>query len=749
MKFFFLPILFLLNNFLIAQQFHALDIPVFENGKQLANPWVGGMNAPQWSAVDLNHDGRQDLYAFDRRGNVHIGFINLNNEAGKTEYKHARYWLNNFPDGQNYVMMRDYNRDGAADMFVSAFDEGLSGFKVFKGSYNANNQLEFDRIEFPEYTYDIIPYSFEGNIVGSLEVYNNPDYPAIDDIDGDGDLDILTMNSGGTKVLYYKNIALESGFNDEVLLYELADDCWGRFGLTLFSPKLTLSTDANMCAFFRSPDDEENRLHGGTTMCTLDIDNDGDKEILYGDFLYPTIIFATNGGNANQAWMTEQDTMFPSYDMPVDMPVFPASFHLDVNNDFARDLLICPNMPEGSPDINTVWLYENEGTDQAPDFHFKQRDFIANGMLDFGTGANPVFEDVNADGLLDIVVGNRFEWDSIEDKSYLVLILNTGTPTEPSFEIVDRDWLGMSAYNPEVRSLAPAFGDMDGDGDRDLLLGDRQGFVHFLENTAGAGQPGQFADPVFFWKDINVGAYSTPLVFDINKDGLLDLLIGERAGNINYLPNIGSLNNPMFHPNESEAPNNQSFGNITTIFGTANGYSQPIVVGFDNASFLITGSESGWFMRYEINQDSLNSGTFTMLENKFGGLNEGVISRSFFANINGSNYLDAVVGNDRGGLSVFQSPITIDGLVRNKEIINTFNVQVNIFPNPANDLIYIEVKNREGVNEFDFSIINSIGQYVVGGQYEDGINISQIPNGVYFVRIEIQKATIVKRFVKQ
>ena len=751
MKYFILPILFFLSSSITAQVFYPLEIPVFENGQPMANPWVGGMNAPQWSAVDLNRDGIQDLYAFDRHGHVHLGFINQNSEAGKTEYKQARYWLDHFPTGQNYMMLRDYNHDGAVDMFVSAFDEGLSGFKVYKGSYNSFNQLVFERILFPEYTYDIIPFYFNGSVAGPIEVYNNPDYPAIDDLDGDGDLDILTMNSGGTKVLYFKNVALESGFNDEVLRFELADDCWGKFGLTFFSQKLTLSNVSDECAFFNDPYDEEKRIHGGTTFCTFDNDGDGDKEVLYGDFLYPSVIFATNGGNNNQAWMTQQDTMFPSNNTSVDIPDFPSSFHIDVNNDGARDLLFCPNMPIGTPDINTVRWYENEGTDQLPDFRYRQSDFMVDGMLDFGTGANPVFVDVNADGLMDIVVGNRFEWDTIIDKSYLVLLINIGTSTEPAFEVSDRDWLGLSAYNPDVRSLAPAFGDLDGDGDLDLLIGDRQGFVHYLENTAGNGQPMVFDSPVFFWKDINVGAYSTPFIFDINKDGLLDLVIGERAGNINYLPNIGTTNNPDFHPNEGEAPNNQQFGRITTLApSTANGYSQPIVLGFSDADYLISGSESGRLIRYKINQDSLNSGSFEKIDDQLGGLQEGLISRVSMANINGSDYLDAVIGNDRGGISIFQSPITVDGLVNNKDLSAPKENQVAIFPNPTKELIFIDLNSGINSGQFAYTIHNTVGQYISGGTgfENNGIDVSFIPDGIYLIEIIANGRKVVEGFVK-
>jgi hypothetical protein len=733
-----------------AQNFHALETPVFENGQQFANPWVGGMNAPQWSSFDINNDGKKDLYAFDRNGNVHLSFINTDGTPGATDYKSARFWLNNFPTGQNFVMMRDYNRDGVADMFVSAFDEGLPAFKVYKGRFQ-NGQLFFERILFPEFNYDVIPFMQNGQVVNWLEIYNNPDYPAIDDIDGDGDLDILTMNPGANKVLWYKNIALESGFTDEVLMYELADDCWGRFGVVPFSPELVLSTDMELCTFFTDPDNVDDRVHGGTTLCTFDNDNDGDKEILYGDLIYPNIIFGENAGTPTKAWMNTQDANFPSNDVPVDITDFPASYHVDVNNDGARDLLFSPNQPSESPDINTVWWYENIGTDELPEFQFIKNDFLSEGILDFGTGALPVFWDVNADGLIDIIVGNKEEFSDSIKNSYLILLLNIGTEIEPQFEVVDRNWLGLSQYNSETWAFAPAFGDLDSDGDDDLLIGDRQGFVHYFENIAGAGQPMEFAAPQFIWKNINVGSYSTPFIHDINKDGLLDLLIGERNGTVNYFPNIGSETQPDFYPIEEEAPNNNFFGKINTQFnGSPIGYSQPIVIEFDQTSYVFSGTDAGWIMQYEINQDSLESGSFKLITDRFGNLREGFATRISFADINKNNdYLEAIVGNDRGGVTLFQSPLTIDGLVNEEEAI-PINEDLIIYPNPTSQVLFIKSENDNLLNSFDYEIINSFGQKIMIQHNYSGqsIDVGSIPVGVYFLLLKTKSKAFNIKFIK-
>jgi len=74
-----LLLLVILSLNLNAQQFGFLNdqiIEIIENGDTLKNPWAGGLNFCQFSSIDLNHDGQDDLMVFDRSGNRIIPFIN-------------------------------------------------------------------------------------------------------------------------------------------------------------------------------------------------------------------------------------------------------------------------------------------------------------------------------------------------------------------------------------------------------------------------------------------------------------------------------------------------------------------------------------------------------------------------------------------------------------------------------------------------------------------------------------------------
>ena len=98
-----------------------------------------------------------------------------------------------------------------------------------------------------------------------------------------------------------------------------------------------------------------------------------------------------------------------------------------------------------------------------------------------------------------------------------------------------------------LESSNPAFGDLDGDDDLDLVVGDRNGELYFFRNV-GSVLP-EFVVPKTGranpFNGIAVGERAAPVLADLDNDGDLDLIVGGNK-RLSYYNNTGSARPPMF-----------------------------------------------------------------------------------------------------------------------------------------------------------------------------------------------------------
>ncbi len=150
-----------------------------------------------------------------------------------------------------------------------------------------------------------------------------------------------------------------------------------------------------------------------------------------------------------------------------------------------------------------------------------------------GGNSNISFVDIDNDNDKDLFIGNDF--------SRIAFFKNTGTPTAPSFNLITDSLPLLSAsFN-----YAPAFADLDNDGDKDLLLGSYiRDSVWFYRNT-GTGSDFNFTLEARGYQIglITLGQSSTPVFVDIDNDGDKDLFIGASNGRIFFYENTGTANN--------------------------------------------------------------------------------------------------------------------------------------------------------------------------------------------------------------
>lgn len=431
------------------------------------------------------------------------------------------------------------------------------------------------------------------------------------------------------------------------------------------------------------------------------------------------------------------------------MPTFPAAFYVDANDDGKKDLLISPNEYTNAVNQECVWFYENTGNSTSP-FRLVQKDFLVNTQIDNGSYSYVTFFDHNADGLQDMIVAGGFVFNENKSTtSALYYYENIGAATEPKFELKDNDYANLSNFNLEF--IRPTFGDLDGDGDQDMLLGEINGYVHYFENTAGAGNTAQFSLHTAQYAGIDIGSYSHPQLVDLNEDGLLDLIVGRSTpvGNIAYYKNIGTSTAFLFHKDTV----NETLGNIHVEDpGFLFGYSAPFVAPKESNGkrYIYVGSDLGNIHQYEINIDSLDKGSFVQTKSAILPVKAGKRTTIYITDINGDDAKDYFIGNARGGVSFYSDVITDSTLLLNNQNLVAESFDFTLYPNPAQNELFIQLsvfnKNTE------IFIYNTLGEKIwtkTLNQPNEKIDISHWAKGIYFVQVKNKEKVLSKKWLKQ
>ncbi len=678
-----------------AQQNIDIQVKTIEN--TLVFPWAGGLNACQFGRMDLDGDGRKDLLVFDRQGNRLLTFLNQG-ATGEIKYNYAPEYAKRFPKLTDWAVFADYDGDGREDIFT--YSQGWAGMKVFRNI--SSEQIEFELVAYPYLT------SWQGGGEVNL-IATNADYPAITDLDGDGDLDILTFGVLGTFIEKHRNMSVERYGTRDSLVFEKTDFCWGRVAESEENNEMYLDT----CLFGNSLIvSKDGFRHRGATFAVRDLTGNGLLDLLLADVDYPNLVFLKNGGTPDNALMVSQETHFPEND-PIRLFSMPVPFFTDIDNDGVDDLLVSPFDPnpmacEGQ---NSVWLYLNRGTNKNPDFQLYTKSFLQDQMLDVGTGAFPVFIDTDGDGLTDLVVGNIGV--QTHRAAQLHCFKNVGTEQNPVFQLFDNDFGGLKSL--ETMALQPTFGDLDGDGKMEMLVGTAEGNLLLFDHDFNLLDDGF----LHFGK-----AWSAPCLFDVDDDGILDLVVGDASGKLTYYQGFKQGDNTTFQLISDYWGQFDVCDHAASYFG----YSVPNLFKVGSEVLLAVGSEQGkLFLFRDLN---LNFGsTFTDItdrwsdyvcafENRFG-----MRCASALADLNGDGTLEMVVGNFGGGLELMNGNIVVNQGV--EEIEKTV---FRVFPNPAQGRITIEGTGR-------LTITNLLGQTVLTKEI-NGTERIELPRGIWFVKLD-------------
>lgn len=715
-------------------------ISVIENGNILKMPWGNGLNYSNFSNIDLNYDGVKDLVAFDKLNQFGVGRFRcfIKTTTGAETYSVNPFLSYNFPETVNWGVCYDYDCDGKEDLFSSA----SGGISVYKNTGSAAGGLSFTLMK------PILNSYYQGS--GTYNLYASPvGVPGISDIDNDGDLDILTFSPQGVFVEYHQNMSKEAYGNCNSLdTFKLATGCWGKI------TENNCSVNFNQACTFKPWPDYHEELdksrHAGSCLTCIDYDNDNDKDLILGDISCNHVQFAKNGGSSSNAIIDDTTKLYPNYPnknstTQIKMTAFPCTYNVDVNGDGKNDLIATPNA-FGSENVNSTWYYKNTSSTSTVNFQFVKNNFLQDEMIEVGQNSYPVLFDYNADGKKDLLIGTFGYFNPGNLKAQLALYKNTGTPAQPSFSLVTKDYAALSTQS--LSYCMPTAGDIDNDGDVDILVGTSNGKIHWLVNTAGAGNVSAFTFSNNPFNITTLSGVAAPQLFDINKDGMLDLLIGGKNGRIAYYKNTGTSSVAAF----TKKSNNFGGINVTTntsLYGI-DAYASPFFYDDALATKLLCGSVSGQLFYYSIPALTNDSCVANLISGSANAINEGAQATPLYEDINGDNKRDLIVGNAGGGLHFFSSKSPFVGIEEKNSAVSL----ITVYPVPSSANIHFNISKIEAAN-VQVVIFDILGKEAMRHSFQlnsGEMNIESLNEGVYVAKITVywgkEEISVLKKIIR-
>ncbi len=643
--------------------------PVFTEQVGAANPFngvdVGGYSVSTFA--DLDGDGDLDALV----GEVD-GVINYYRNTGTalaplfTEQTGAANPFNGVDVGQfSNPWFTDLDGDGDLDALIGEFDGNIDAVPgQYDGllNYYRNTGTALAPV-FTEQTGAANP--FNGINVG---IYSAPSFA---DLDGDGDLDAVIGEFGGT-LNYYRNTLA-----------------------TALSPSFTVQTGASNP--FNGVD-----VGSYSSPAFADLDGDGDLDALIGES-DGILNYYRNTGTGLAPIFTVQTGAANPFN-GVNVGIYSAPRFADLDGDGDLDAIV----GENAGNLN---YFRNTGTALAPVFTLQSGAANPFNGVDVGSGSSPSFADLDGDGDLDALIGRN---DGI-----VLYARNTGTALAPVFAVQPAVANPFNGINVGFFS-SPSFADLDGDGDLDALIGEEDGVLNYYRNTGTALAPAFTlqtggANP---FNGVDIGLSSAPSFADFDGDGDLDAVVGDSDGTLNYYRNTGAgfvFTVNVTAQNESPFTGGNDVVNLNTLLASGNYFLADVTnaLGGDDTVTLSNSVNVGIAVNGGAGNDMLVGGTGSDSIDGSGDLDT-LIGGAGNDTLNGGAGTDTVSFSDRA-LAVALNPFINVAVIAGSEFDTILNFE-NFAGGGGNDTL----QGTFGVNVISGGGGNDLIYAFDGGDLIDG-----------------------------
>ena len=258
-------------------------------------------------------------------------------------------------------------------------------------------------------------------------------------------------------------------------------------------------------------------VHGGYKCAFVDMDNDGDMDMVRRVSQYD-INFYRNIGTPNEPFWSWEPDFFNDLDLVsrADSPTF-----RDLDGDGDEELILGDSYNGGNKGY--VYVYQNTGTPENAIFA-NQPDTLKymayNGeqtYIDAWDHSSPVLEDLDIDGDYDLILGKGY--------GSIAYFENIGTPYQAVWDSVSDTYFDIDVGYKS----APDFADVDGDGYPEMFIGNDNNRIYHYKNVASTPDTviwelisSQF---ICLGQTSGGGRYVFPCFVDIDGDGDQDLFV--------------------------------------------------------------------------------------------------------------------------------------------------------------------------------------------------------------------------------
>ncbi len=674
----------------IAEPFPVVD------GEVIDAPFLGGFDVPRPQFVDIDGDDDLDLFVQEISGSV-MFFENTGTSSDPNfALRTLRY---RDIDVGGWFFFEDLDSDGDPDLL-----SGLS-FGLIRAYRNVGTSSAADFVVWS----DTLRSSD-----GTPLLAEPPSIPFVTDVDCDGRIDLMIGVPAGT-ISHYELVAPPG----EPPQFDLVDDRYQDIEVIGGSGKTTSIPGVQ---------------HGASAIAFADVDSDSDPDLLWGDFFEPNVILFRNDGTCtNPSMIRATDSYLSAGGRVLDTSGLNVPRAVDIDDDSDVDLFVGVMGGAFLPATTSIEnFYFLEATPIG--FDLVSRRYVP--TIDVGSEAAPALADLDADGDLDLLVGNVI--DPVDpSRGSVTFFRNTGTPTAPVLRLEDADFLGFDGgFSP-----TPSPVDIDGDGDSDVALGRFDGEVTLYLNVGTPGNPvWQLESDNFLATD--VGSDSVPAVGDLDGDGDLDVVVGESSGLLNFFRNEGTSASPILVLETEE------FAGIDV-----GQKSRPRLVDYDRDGDLdlFVGSNRGEVSYYRNDGDSSRP-VFVQSEAIQVGL-IGTVSPAF-ADIDGDTDADLFVGTPSGGLLYYRNDVVATGIGRTRPVPGQ-PPQLEAYPIPATGFVTVAVKGLRPTARYRIDIIDVVGRALrsfvpdATNDLVEGlkIDLSGIASGPVMLRLSNEDGAVAARAV--